>query len=936
MLISSHNDSQNDVEMEGDSGDETICSEVRNHFVPRTPVDQSIVKTEVDELAQTESDANSDFMNGDDDAMNGSNSSESEWAPSEEAEEDMDPIDLKPDLATLMTSKDSSHELIADEEETNKAEPFNSSKETDGIDSIPRLRRRTLRSRKSKAVTRIEDHEPEDLAEIEAADETDEDDGSTKVKKKRKIILSDTESDPMSEEESDNEKGVSSAKEQFSCSICGVIYQTQHRAREHEEVHKRDDVFKCKSCKFVCLTNRGLKIHNTKLHSTSEPSEKSKAKKKIKSEYEDRDNEDAGDHSCSLCPVVYKTAHRLKEHEEVHQMENVYRCQVCGFACLKSRGIRIHARKYHSKLLNWNEIFDDDLKYNEVDAAVAEPNETAEEEYSCAICCAVYKTKHRLREHKRFHKTDDAVKCPECPYVCMTERQLFAHSNKQHSKSDETTSDSKPPCAKSKNSSASFQCILCPAKYQSENRFKQHSALHNDDSSFNCEVCGWVLATKEKLKYHMMFNHKKKLGKGVKRLRPKDGPYKCDHCPALYGTRNAFRNHVYDNHKDKLVQCSECDRCFESKQLLQVHIQKKACNAADNTESDGDTAETKKVHCCQQCSSSFKSQSKLRAHISATHEKKEFPCSVCSAVFPTESRYKFHMSRMHDKIHNVCKTCGYKAHGASHLRLHMQKHTKQKMYMCEICSKTFTSPTYLTGHKQKEHFQELGVQPIKCEECDVLLPSRAQLKYHNQKVHEKKFKYFCEICGKGFLFESGLKNHSQIHSTERNEVCQVCGAAYVHNRVLMDHMKNHHPEIYAATKGKDPAEVSMPNQDNQGPFICKFCNKEFSMRYHLHSHLKTHTEVYEKYKCGICGKGYSSVSGVKRHEESAHQSASYSCQYCGKEFPCRDYVRYHVKNHCRKKDSTTEKSDDLEETKHGNFLLISEKILLSVRVKVFV
>lgn len=214
------------------------------------------------------------------------------------------------------------------------------------------------------------------------------------------------------------------------------------------------------------------------------------------------------------------------------------------------------------------------------------------------------------------------------------------------------------------------------------------------------------------------------------------------------------------------------------------------------------------------------------------------------------------------------------------------------------------SPTYLTGHKQMEHFKELGLDPIKCEECDMLFPSASILKYHNQKVHEKKFKYFCELCGKGFLFASGLKHHSAIHSTERTEICQFCGAAYVHNRVLMEHLKKHHPEEYAAVKGVDLKTIKKsPGMNLDGPFICKFCNMEFPSRWSLHTHLKSHTEVYDKYKCGICGKGYSSPAGVKRHEETAHGATTFACQYCGKPFPCKDYLRYHVKNHCPKRDA---------------------------------
>ena len=56
------------------------------------------------------------------------------------------------------------------------------------------------------------------------------------------------------------------------------------------------------------------------------------------------------------------------------------------------------------------------------------------------------------------------------------------------------------------------------------------------------------------------------------------------------------------------------------------------------------------------------------------------------------------------------------------------------------------------------------------------------------------FKYKCKYCGKLFLFPSYLERHLKSHTGEKPFVCELCGKSFTRNYGIKKHMMLYHTE----------------------------------------------------------------------------------------------------------------------------------------------
>ena len=238
----------------------------------------------------------------------------------------------------------------------------------------------------------------------------------------------------------------------------------------------------------------------------------------------------------------------------------------------------------------------------------------------------------------------------------------------------------------------------------------------------------------------------------------------------------------------------------------------------------------------------------------ANREDPSMTCLFCNTKFNHMAEFLEHKKRYVDKTYWVCPEEGCKTRykGTCEKRMlvaHINQHQGIFKYFCDLCEKGFPHKTSLKNHVEIHEAE--GKERIKCDQCKQTHRTLTEMKYHKRYVHEKPVHMPCNICGKTFL-----KN---IHSSE---------------------FKVHMESVHSETR----------------KYECLHCEKEFKTRGVVLRHTRQVHEVEKNHNCTICGKAFFSNSKVKQHEIIHTGQRPFSCSKCGQEFVQKSNMQAHEKN----------------------------------------
>ena len=94
---------------------------------------------------------------------------------------------------------------------------------------------------------------------------------------------------------------------------------------------------------------------------------------------------------------------------------------------------------------------------------------------------------------------------------------------------------------------------------------------------------------------------------------------------------------------------------------------------------------------------------------------------------------------------------------------------------------------------------------------------------------------------------------------------------------------------------------SVDNYKNEGgTFPCEFCDKVFVNRYHLQSHLVTHTGE-RAFDCRHCGKSFGRKSTLRAHMTTHTKTSNFMCPMCDKACNDNNSLEEHIRMHTGEK-----------------------------------
>ncbi|XP_028044546.1 zinc finger protein 43 isoform X2 [Monomorium pharaonis] len=372
---------------------------------------------------------------------------------------------------------------------------------------------------------------------------------------------------------------------------------------------------------------------------------------------------------------------------------------------------------------------------------------------------------------------------------------------------------------------------------------------------------------------------------------------RCGHCEKAYQNKKDLLVHIMESHDGRLsFKCSICDKTYEKWSSLDIHEAthrtdkpylcdlcgksfKHSNNLRGHKRIHLDES-VKKRHVCEICGNAFRFH--LREHMNQHDDNRPYSCEQCGKAF-----YKRIQLRQHKLSHgsnkHTCPICGTTFNRRGNMNAHMKRHCNNNGgYTCSICAYKCKSMSELKIHRKK-HTDEEIVESIKkkcidkeiwrCNICDKIFPKRATLLNHERVHGDDKF-YECDDCGKKLASKSSLMYHKKsMHLRERPHMCHYCGDSFVSREARLIHERIH---------------------TGERPYVCKVCNMRYRCSSNLSQHMKIHTGL-KPHKCHFCNKGFARKGALTVHERIHTGVKPYSCKTCGKSFSQKNDMLKHAK-----------------------------------------
>jgi len=241
------------------------------------------------------------------------------------------------------------------------------------------------------------------------------------------------------------------------------------------------------------------------------------------------------------------------------------------------------------------------------------------------------------------------------------------------------------------------------------------------------------------------------------------------------------------------------------------------------------------------CAVRLKDSVKLELHRSSHLPNGDHQCPECTETFQAWPRCAIHLWREHrlDMELYSCHSCEYRSFTVTVMEKHKRSHLDDKPFLCPDCGRAVKNDKQLKEHMKVVH--KVGpdgahleqVQTFECDICKQRMGSQREVRYHKERVHERKKPCLCVHCGYAAFSNSSLKLHMRSHTGDKPYACKECLYRTSDHNSLRRHALRHTGEKpyrcphcpYAAIQSTTyKTHLKKKHPDKSGElFECKGC-----------------------------------------------------------------------------------------------------------------
>ncbi|XP_051920965.1 zinc finger protein 574 [Hippocampus zosterae] len=412
-------------------------------------------------------------------------------------------------------------------------------------------------------------------------------------------------------------------------------------------------------------------------------------------------------------------------------------------------------------------------------------------------------------------------------------------------------------------------------------------------------------------------------------------PHVCPYCGKTFTRRVFLRTHVYSHTGEKLFTCKVCSKSFTNSQSLLRHTMSHSGNrpfCCDVCGKDFTQAATLKRHQLIHTSDQPRRKRGRKPMCAADGDSGEglFSCPLCPSHFNTEEQLNHH-KLLHTSNPFPCPDCGEAFSRRKDLDLHSLIHQDKEPVVCPHCSSQFINESVLEIHQQRctgsEEERNTGrgrgqgrgrsTGQIECDLCGHRCMTQEGLDLHRLS-HTGQTPLKCPVrpCRRRFISNKALEEHVLAHcqgkmSKPKGRVrfeCEICFKGFAYNSTFQVHMRTH---------------------TNERPFECSTCGKCFRQLPHLQDHERIHSGV-RPFCCWICGKSFSVAARLTEHARTHSGEKPYPCPNCPAAFRSRSNLDKHIRQHGDQAAQAAEEVASANEAAQVQKVLEGAKVLSSL------